>query len=95
MYTSVSSYHVVDVDALVDVVQEGLVERVKTIEGFVGYYVVDGGDGTVTSITLGEVEGAVEAWGVEVQRWVVERATHLVEGAPKVTAGEVRVRAER
>ncbi len=28
-------------------------------------------------------------------RWVVERAAHLVESAPYITAGKVRVRAER
>jgi hypothetical protein len=71
-----------DVEALVKRVQEEFVERVKTIEGFVGYYVIDGGDGTVTSITLAETEEAVEASTVQTQHWVVEKAAHLVEGAP-------------
>jgi hypothetical protein len=93
MHASVSTYRVMDVDALVQVVQEELVERVRTIEGFVGYYMIDGGDGTVMSITLGEIEEAVEAATVRTQHWVVERAAHLVEGAPDVTTGEVRVRA--
>ena len=95
MYASVSIYRVMDVDPLVQTVQEELVERVKTIEGFVGYYMIDGGDGTVISITLGEIEEAVEASTAQTQHWVVERAAHLVKGAPDVTAGEVRVRAER
>ena len=56
MHASVSRYRVMDVEALVKRVQEEFVERVKTIEGFVGYYVIDGGDGTVTSITLAETE---------------------------------------
>ncbi|HUO73402.1 MAG TPA: hypothetical protein VMU39_21710 [Solirubrobacteraceae bacterium] len=42
-----------DVDPLVQAVQEEVVERVRTIEGFVGYYMIDGGDGTVISITTG------------------------------------------
>ena len=95
MHASVSRYRVMDVEALVKRVQEEFVERVKTIEGFVGYYVIDGGDGTVTSITLAETEEAVEASTVQTQHWVVEKAAHLVEGAPDVTAGEVRVRTER
>jgi hypothetical protein len=95
MHASVSTYRVTDVDALVEVVQEELVERVKTITGFVGYYMIDGGDGTVTSITLCEIEEALAASTVQAQHWVVERAAHLVESAPAVTAGEVRVRAER
>ncbi len=52
-------------------------------------------DVTVISITLGEIEEAVEASTVQAQHWVVERAADLVEGGPKVTTGEVRVRAER
>ena len=95
MHALVSRYRVMDVDRLVQGVQEELVERVKTIEGLVGYYVIDGGDGTLTSITLGETEEAVEASTAGAKHWVVERAAHLVESAPDVTTGEVRVRAER
>jgi hypothetical protein len=95
MHASVSRYRVMDVDPLVHAVQDELVELVKSIEGFIGYYMIDGGDGTVISITLGEIEEAVEASTAATQHWVVERAAHLVEGAPDVTAGEVRVRAER
>ena len=95
MYASVSTYRVMDVDPLVQAVQEEVVDRVKTIEGFFGYYMIDGGDGAVISVTLGEIAEAVEASTAVVQHWVVQRAAHLVEGAPDVTAGEVRVRAER
>ena len=56
MHALVSRYRVMDVDRLVQGVQEELVERVRTIEGFVGYYMIDGGDGTVISITLGEIK---------------------------------------
>jgi hypothetical protein len=95
MRASLHRYRVIDAEALVERIQEEFVERVKTIEGFVAYYVIDGGDGSVTSITLGETEEAVQTSAVESQDWIVERAAHLVEGAPNVTAGEVRVRAER
>jgi hypothetical protein len=95
MRASVHRYRVMDAEALVERIQEEFVERVKAIEGFVAYYVIDGGDGTVTSMTLGETEEAVEAAEVESQHWIVERAAHLVEGAPDVTSGEVRVRTER
>ena len=95
MHASVRKYRVMDVEALVERVREEFVERVSTVEGFVGYYVIDGGDGTVTSITLGETEEAIEASTAEARRLVVERAAHLVESAPVVTTGKVRVRAER
>ena len=95
MRASVHRYQVMDAEALVERIQEELVDRVKAIEGFVAYYVIDGGDGTVTTMTLGETEEAVEAAAVESQDWIVERAAHLVGGAPDVTSGEVRVRTER
>ena len=46
MQASVRRYRVVDVEALVESVQEEFVERARSIEGFVGRYVIDGGDGT-------------------------------------------------
>jgi hypothetical protein len=95
MHASVRSYRVTDVEAFVAKMQEEFVELVETVDGFVGYYVVDGGDGTVTSITVGDTAGAVEATTARAEHWVVEMVAHLVEGAPEVTAGEVRVRIER
>jgi sugar-specific transcriptional regulator TrmB len=95
MRASLHRYKVMDAEALIERIQQEFIERVKAIEGLVGYYVIDGGDGTVTSITLGETEEAVEALAVDSQDSIVERAAHLVEGAPDMTAGEVRVRVER
>ncbi len=95
MRALVHRYRVVDADALVERIQEEFVERVKAIEGFVAYYVIDGGDDTVTTMTLGETVEAVEASSAKSQDWIVERAAALVAGAPDVTAGEVRVRTER
>ncbi len=82
-------------DALVDKVESEFVDQVKEIDGFVGYYVIDGGDGTAASVTVGETEQAVEESTRAAGEWVRESAADLVEGSPEVTAGEVRVRAER
>ena len=95
MHAAVRTYKVPDVDALVEKVEAEFVERVKSVDGFVGYYVIDGGDGTAASVTVGETEQAVEESTQKAAEWVKESAADLVEGAPEVTAGEVRVRAER
>lgn len=95
MQAAVRKYRATNVETLIERVQEDFVERLDSIEGFLAYYVIDGGDGTVTSITLGETGEAIEASIAEAQHWVVENAAHLVESAPHVTTGEVRVRAER
>jgi hypothetical protein len=94
MHASVRRYRTNDADALVDRTRAEFVDRVNTIEGFAGYYMIDGGDGTVTSITVCETEEAVKRSDVYAQHWVIERASHLVDGAPDVTDGEVRVHAK-
>lgn len=95
MHASVRRYRVRDMDALADKVEAEFVEQIKEIEGFVGYYVIDGGDGTAASVTVGETADAVAESTRLAGKWVRESASDLVEGAPEVTAGEVRVRAER
>jgi hypothetical protein len=95
MHAAVRTYKTSDVDALVEKVESEFVEQVKGVDGFVGYYVIDGGDGTAASVTVGETEQAVEDTTQRAAEWVKESAADLVEGAPQVTAGEVRVRAER
>ena len=95
MHASVRRYRVRDMDALADKVEAEFVEQIKEIDGFVGYYVIDGGDGTAASVTVGETADAVAESTRLAGKWVRESASDLVEGAPEVTAGEVRVRAER
>lgn len=95
MHASVRRYRVRDIDALVDKVESEFVDRIKDIDGFVGYYVVDGGDGTAVSVTVGEGANAVAESTQLAASWVRESAADLVEGEPEVTVGEVRVRAER
>jgi hypothetical protein len=95
MHAAVRRYRVIDVESLVGKVEEEFIELVRSVDGFVAYYVIDGADGTVTSVTVGETEQAVDASTRQAEAWIVERASHLVEGAPDLTSGEVRVRAER
>ncbi len=61
MHAAIRSYRVMDAEAFVQKVEDEFVERVKRVSGFVGYYVVDGEDGTATTITVGETERAVQA----------------------------------
>ena len=94
MHASVRRYRVRDVDALVSKVEDEFVEQVKEIDGFVGYYVIDGGDGTAASVTVGENATAVADSVRLAASWVRDSASDLVDGDPEVTVGEVRVRAE-
>jgi hypothetical protein len=95
MHASVRRYRVRDIDALVDKVESEFVDQVKEIDGFVGYYVIDGADGTAASVTVGETAEAVAESARLAAAWVRDSASELVDGSPDVTVGEVRVRAER
>ncbi len=94
MHASVRRYRVRDIDALVEKVESEFVDQVKGIDGFVGYYVIDGGDGTAASVTVGETADAVAESVRAAAAWVRDSAADLVDGSPEVTVGEVRVRAE-
>jgi hypothetical protein len=95
MHAAIRKYRVNDKPGFLTKVGDEFVDRVKSVDGFVGYYLVDGGDGTMTTITVGETEQAVETLNQRADDWIVENAAHLVESAPGVTMGEVRVRIER
>jgi len=95
MHAAVRRYRVRDIDALVAKVQDEFTDKIKEIDGFVGYYVIDGDDGTAASVTVGETAQAVAESTKRAADWVRESASDLVEGSPEVTVGEVRVRGER
>jgi hypothetical protein len=95
MYAAVRKYPVSDADALVKKVEDEFVDQMKDVDGFVGYYVIDGGDGTLASVTVGETEQAVEESTRRAAEWVSASVADLMEGPPDVLAGEVRVRVER
>jgi hypothetical protein len=95
MHASVRQFRVSDIDTLVSKIEDELVEQVKAIDGFVGYYVIDGGDGAAASVTVGETADAVAESARRAAAWMRDSASELVDGEPVVTVGEVRVSAER
>jgi hypothetical protein len=95
MHASVRRYRVRDIDTLVSKVEDEFVDQVKEIDGFVGYYVIDGDDGTVASVTVGDTAQAVAESVRLAAAWVRDSVADIVEGEPEVTVGEVRVSAER
>jgi len=96
MHSSVRKYKTTDASAgkkIADEVEKEFVDIVKEVDGFGGYYLIDGGDGTLVTITVAESEDAVEASAAKAAEWVQgnETVSSLMEGAPDVTNGEVLV----
>jgi hypothetical protein len=94
MHASVRRYRTSDISALESKVKDEFIEQIEEVEGFVGYYVIDGGDGDVASVTVCETADALARITKLAGDWVRESAADLVDGQPDVVAGEVRVQAE-
>jgi hypothetical protein len=95
MFATIRRYESVDPDRTSEVVRkvdEGLVPRLSELPGFHGYYLVDAGDGVLTSIGLFETaEHADESTDVA-SRWIGAEQLHTaLPMAPKITRGEIVV----
>ena len=96
MHSSVRKYKTSDpsaVSKISDEVEREFVDIVKQVDGFGGYYLIDGGGGILITITVAESEDAVEASAAKAAEWVQgnETVSALMEGAPDVTNGEVLI----
>jgi hypothetical protein len=93
MNASVRKYKVSDASKIASEVEKEFVDIVKRVEGFGGYYVIDGGDGTLVTITVAESQDAVEESAAKASEWVQgnETVSGLMEGGPEITNGEVLV----
>src|SRR5262245_12757107 len=97
MYTSIRRYQIDPnrVDELIRRVEEGFVPRISQAPGFVGYYVIDGGNGVVASVSVFEDQAGAEESNRVAADWVRENLAALLPNPPTITAGEVRLRKER
>ena len=60
MYASIRQYRSDDVPEVARRAQDGFVPIVREVPGFSAYYIVDGGDGAFTTITVAEDKAGVE-----------------------------------
>ena len=94
MYTAVRTYTTSDAAELARRVREEFLPIVRDVPGFVGYYVVDGGNGKIASVTVCQDAAGVEESNRRAASWVKERLAELVTGGPDVIAGDTVVSEE-
>jgi hypothetical protein len=90
MYASVRQYRSSDAAEVGRRAQEEFVPQVRQISGVSAWYLIDGGDGSLITITLCDDESAAEESVNSAREWVQANVADLVEGSPTVTNGEVR-----
>ena len=97
MYTSVRRYttNPIDAAAIIDIVRRSNVaELIRGIPGCVAYYVVDGGEGTVATISIFEDQAGAEQSNAVAADWVKENVLPTFSmNPPEITAGEVVISA--
>jgi hypothetical protein len=95
MFATIRRYESVDesrTSELIKKVDEGLAPKVGALPGFRGYYLVEAGDGVLTSISVFDsADHGAESTQVA-SKWIRdERLDSALPKPPKVTSGEVVV----
>ena len=75
-------------------VNADFVPQMRRLRGFVAYYAVDGGDNTVTSVSVFTNRDSAEESTRIAQEWVRENIARMIRTAPVIVTGEVGAHAE-
>ena len=95
MHATIRRYEGIDqsrTDELIKKVDEELAPRLSKMEGFGGYYLIDGGNGVVSSIGFFDTSEQADASTRVAASWVRDsKLETAIPNAPKITSGEVIV----
>ncbi len=92
MYVAIRRYQMVEsasVDEVLQRVKDGFIPIIKDGPGFLAYFVLDSGGGTVTSVSIFEDREGAEASISGAAEWVRENLASLFPNPPEIIAGEV------
>ncbi|MGH8533504.1 MAG: hypothetical protein ACREV1_12455 [Gammaproteobacteria bacterium] len=70
-------------------VNEGFVPLISQIPGFVAYYWVDAGGGTMISASVFQDQAGAEESNRRAADWVQQNLASLLPNLPQITAGEI------
>ena len=93
MHATLRRYEGVDrerTDELTEKVTDGLMPRLSELPGFNGYYLIEAGEGVITSISLFETSAQADESTRVASEWVREQELEAaLPDAPKMTSGPV------
>ena len=93
MYATVRRYEGIDkarTDEVTKKVEASLMPRLSKLPGFGGYFVIDAGEGVMTSINLFDTSAQAHESTRVAATWIREESLETVlPNTPKITAGEV------
>jgi hypothetical protein len=92
MHATIRRYEGVDVtrtNEVVGKVNETLVPQLRKLPGFSGYYLIEAGNGVLSSLGLFETSEQAEESGKLVSEWITdEHFNTAFPTAPKITSGK-------
>ena len=95
MFATIRRYDAIDQDHVADLakkVDETLVPILSELPGFSGYYLIDAGNGTMSSIGLFDTAQHADESARVASTWVREqKLENVLPNAPKISTGEVVV----
>jgi hypothetical protein len=93
MYATIRRYEGVDkarIDEVTGKVNESLVPQLRELPGFFGYYLIEAGNGVLSSIGLFETSEQGDESTKLVSKWIAdENFDTVIPNAPKITTGRV------
>lgn len=90
MFATVRRYEgAIDAEEIGRRVREGFLPIITGIDGFVAYYVVDGGGGVIVSFSVYRDRAGAEASNAAAADWVRENLLPLLPNPPQITEGDV------
>jgi hypothetical protein len=93
MHATIRRYEGVDgtrTNEIFGKVNETLVGRLRELPGFAGYYLLEGGNGVVSSLSLFDTSEQADASSKVVAKWIAdEKFETAIPNAPKMTSGKV------
>ena len=99
MYATIRRYEGVDAartSELVDKVNETLVPQLRELPGFSGYYLIEAGNGVLSSLGLFETLAQADESTKLVSKWIIdENFDKAIPNAPKITSGKVVAHSDR
>ena len=95
MHATIRRYEGVDMtrtNELAAKVNETLVPELRELPGFAGYYLIEAGNGVLSSLSLFETSAQADESTKLVAKWITdENFGKAIPNAPKITSGKVVV----
>jgi len=99
MHATIRRYEGVDAartNEVVGGITETLIPKLRELPGFSGYYLIEAGNGVLSSLSLFETREQADQSTKLVEKWITaQNFGNAIPNAPKITSGKVVAHSDR